>query len=101
MAYKVSITPLTFLEIDEAIFWYEKQLPKLGQRFLIELNKRINKIQEKPENYLLIYPPVRRTILKKFPYKLYYIVKDKSEIVIIALLHVKRSNRYISQRIKQ
>ena len=101
MAYKVSITPLTFLEIDEAVFWYEKQLPYLGQRFLTEINKSIGEIQEKPENYLLVHPPVRRKILKNFPYKLYYLIKDKNAIVIIALLHAKRSNYYIKQRIRQ
>ncbi len=66
MAYKVSITSLTFLEIDEAIFWYEKQLLHLGKQFLVALNKSIDKIRQKPENYLLIYPPVRRTLLKNF-----------------------------------
>ena len=101
MAFKVFIKPLTFFEIDEALFWYEKQLPGLGQRFLNELEKCIDQITQYPKRYLLIELPVRRILLKTFPYKLFYLIKDESEVVVIALIHTKRSNRFVRQRIKQ
>lgn len=66
MAFKVLIQPLTFLEIDEVVFWYEKQLRGLGKRFLDELDISIEKLKQQPNNYLIIEPPVRRILLKSF-----------------------------------
>lgn len=92
MAYKVSITPLTFFEIDEAIFWYEKQLSGLGRRFLNEVNDTIVKVQAMPENYLVIYPPVRRTVLKNFLTS--YTISLKTKMKLLFLLYCTRSEIY-------
>ncbi len=58
MAFKVSIKPLTFFEIDEAVFWYENKLPGLGKRFLSELNDCIERLKEQPYHYLIIQAPL-------------------------------------------
>lgn len=82
MAFEVVVRPITLLEIDEAIAWYEKELSGLGNRFLRRVDECINKIKQHPESYLIIYPPVRRILLKTFPYKLLYFIKEKQVIVI-------------------
>ncbi len=101
MAFNVSIKPFTFFEIDEAVFWYERQLHGLGNRFLFELNNCIEKLREQPKSYLIIEAPVRRILLQSFPYKLLFFVKDENEIVIIALVHTKQSKRFIKKRINK
>ncbi len=101
MAFKISIKPLTFIEIDAAVSWYEKQLFGLGKRFLVEIDSCIEKLKQQPNNYLIIEPPVRRILLKSFPYKLLYFIKDEDEVIIIALIHAKRSKSFIKTRVNK
>ncbi len=51
MAFEIRINPQTFLEIDEAIVWYEKQIEGLSKQFLFALDDCIDKISKQPENY--------------------------------------------------
>ncbi len=99
MAFEVVIKPIAFLEIDDAVLYYEKQVTGLSRQFLSAVDDCVNKISKQPNHYLIISSPVRRILLNKFPYKLLYFISDNQEVVIIALIHNKRSNRYIKNRI--
>ena len=56
MAFEVVLKPITLLEMDEVIAWYDKELPGLGNRFLLRLDECLNKIKQHSENYLFIHP---------------------------------------------
>jgi toxin ParE1/3/4 len=99
MVFDIVIKPIVFLDVEEAVIFYAKKSNKLGGRFYKNFLQSIEDIRLSPENYSYIHKPVRRHIIKKFPYKVYYIVLNEA-IVIIGVAHVKRSNSYIKSKLK-
>src|SRR6476620_137015 len=80
MAFKIVIKPIVFSDAQEAVVYYEKKLPGLGMRFYTSFLSALNEIQLKPSTFSYIKKPVRRHLIKKFPYKIFYLIADDSII---------------------
>ncbi len=76
-------------ELDEAVTYYDHQLPGLGYRFFQEVESAVERISFMPEAWTKIGEQTRRCILKSFPYALLYIVEEE-EIFITAVAHLHR-----------
>ena len=72
---------------------------KVCNRFYNNFITSLNEIEINPHNYSYIKNPVRKHIIKKFPYKIYYIA-TVDKIIVIGVSHAKRSNTYIKRRLK-
>jgi plasmid stabilization system protein ParE len=79
-------------EIDEAYAWYEDQRAGLGEEFLAEVQRVLDRIERNPEIHAPIYQAVRHGRVKRFPYAVYYRV-EPDRIVVIAVHHSKRDPR--------
>ncbi|MBU1054331.1 MAG: type II toxin-antitoxin system RelE/ParE family toxin [Proteobacteria bacterium] len=86
-------------ELDEAVRYYNHQLPGLGFRFFQEIAAAIERIEFMPEAWTKTGERTRRCILKGFPYALLYIV-DPEEIIITAVAHLHRDPEHYKDRIK-
>ncbi|MEJ7679617.1 MAG: hypothetical protein WKG06_17500 [Segetibacter sp.] len=67
---------------------------------MIEANTSIEKLKDNPYTFSIIFDPVRRMVLKRFPYKILYIIENK-EIITIEIVHHKRSNRFLKRRYRK
>jgi hypothetical protein len=56
-------------ELDDAYSWYESQQLGLGDDFLEQVEKTLTRIFQVPESYPAVYRDVRRSIVRRFPYK--------------------------------
>ncbi len=99
MVFKLVIKPIVFLDAEETVDWYEKESTGLGKRFYNNFLKALEDIQFKPFTYAFITKSVRRHIIDKFPYKVYYIVTNDT-IFILGVSHAKRSNAFVKRRLK-
>ncbi len=90
MNKNVVISSRAELEITEAIEWYEKIEKSLGLSFLDNLDQAISAVIKNPEMYPVIFKNVRRILIKKFPYSIFYHL-TKNEIVVLAVFHEKRN----------
>ena len=99
MDWAIKIRPLAFLDLDEAATWYNYQKAGLGIEFLIEANIFIEKLAKNPYAFRMLFDPVRRIVLKRFPYKILYFIENE-KVIIIGIVHQKRSNRYLKRRYK-
>ena len=63
--------------------------PGLGLRFLDELDYVLNRVTTAPFQFPAIHPGVRRALLNRFPYSVYFVAGDE-EVEIIAVLHQHR-----------
>lgn len=100
MAFKIVIRPRAYIDIDEAVAFYEGKLNGLGARFLDKLSDAFDRLKENPLNFLIVQDPVRRILLKSFPYKILYFIGAEETIVILGVIHSKRSKRYLKKRLK-
>ena len=86
-------------ELDEAVRYYDHQLPGLGFRFFQEVAAEVNRIRFMPEAWTKIGKRTRRCILKGFPYALLYII-EPSEILITAVANLHRDPDHYKDRIR-
>ena len=73
----------------EAYRWYEEQREGLGADFLLRFEEGLGKIQSAPATYPIVYKNVRRVLISRFPYGIFYIV-ESDLIVVLAVFHERR-----------
>jgi len=87
------------IELDEAIRYYDHQLPGLGFRFFQEVDAAIDRIRFMPEAWTKIGKRTRRCLIKSFPYAILYTI-DTNEIIITAVANLHRDPKHFRDRIK-
>lgn len=76
-------------DIETIIKWYDGQSILAGDWFLIEVNTHINKIVKNPERFAQVSTDIRRCLLKRFPYKIFYSFGNKT-VIILRVRHNKQ-----------
>jgi plasmid stabilization system protein ParE len=90
MAYRLKFSARALREIGEAQEWYELQSPGLGEEFIAAMELQLRRLEQAPLLYAEVIPCVRRALLPRFPYGLFYAVR--SDLVhILAVLHDARN----------
>lgn len=79
-------------DLAGAYRWYEDQRAGLGEEFLGAVDTSFDAIQEFPERSARVYGEVRRAVVSRFPYAVFYRVEPK-RVVVIAVLHMARDPR--------
>ena len=59
-------------DVESAYDWYEAERPGLGLEFLTELRSAYDRIVNSPFGYQVVALGVRRALLRRFPYGVYY-----------------------------
>ncbi|HED00598.1 MAG TPA: type II toxin-antitoxin system RelE/ParE family toxin [Proteobacteria bacterium] len=96
---KVVFTRYAKLELQNAIAFYELELPGLGRQFKEEVKKAISRIIAYPQAWSIERGEVRKCLLHRFPYKIMYSL-EKDHILIIAIAHQHRMPHYWVDRKK-
>ena len=97
MNHKIRFRPAALTDLDETHDWYENQQAALGDAFMECLNDLIEDIASRPASFPTLEDDVKRGLTDRFPYCVYFTI-DKQEIVVLAVLHGKRSPRVWQQR---
>ena len=84
------VRPEAEREVQQAFDWYEEQSKGLGLEFLRAIEACLSGVTRNPFAYTVVkIPNVRRAVIRRFPYALFYLIDDES-IVVIAVFNVKR-----------
>jgi len=76
-------------DIEAAAFWYEKQREGLGVEFVLELDAVLERVETAPRQFPEIEARVRRALLRRFPYAVYFGIEEGS-VGVFAVLHQSR-----------
>ncbi len=98
MKYRVIVSPEAENDLKEAFSWYEDNRTGLGYDFLLQVDAGINFINRNPESHPIEYRGTRKHLIKRFPYKIIYLVEEE-RIIVLAVLHGKRSPDLMKKRI--
>lgn len=79
-------------DVEAAAVWYESQGPGLGTQFLRSVADAAERVAHEPELYAMLRPPVRRAVMRRFPYALFYLF-EAGEVVVLACMHHRRAPR--------
>ncbi len=87
-------------ELLEAINYYEQCSSGLGFEFSKEIFLTIHRIVNFPEAWSIFSKNTRRCLTNRFPFGvIYQIVKDKDEIIIVAVMQLNRAPDYWKNRV--
>jgi plasmid stabilization system protein ParE len=89
MTYRIIVRPEAAREVQEAFDWYDVRSEGLGLEFLRAADASLAGVQRNPLAFPKVHKEVRRVLIRKFPYTLFYIVEEES-IVVVACFHAKR-----------
>jgi len=98
MEYEIIIRPEAEQDMAEAFKWYENNRTGLGFDFLLQVDAGLRFIARNPEASIT-YKSARIYILKRFPYKIIYIVKT-SQIIVLGAIHGSRSPSVLKGKLK-
>ena len=90
MNARLVLRPEAVRDLREAFLWYEARRDGLGQAFLRQVRARLDQIRENPRAWATVLRSVRRAVLKRFPYGIYY-EEQGERVVVLAVYHFKRS----------
>ena len=95
MIHSLIIRPEAEADMTEAALWYEQREAGLGMELIEEIRAAIRRGVEGPPSYpcLRKRPDVRRVLVKRFPYRVFFILPD-DVWVVFEVLHAARHDRH-------
>lgn len=94
----INFLEIAQLELDDAVQYYNYEVPGLGNAFLKEILEGLDRIIKFPEAWHQCSKRTRRCQIRRFPYGVIYQIR-KEEILIIAIAHLHRKPNYWFNRI--
>jgi toxin ParE1/3/4 len=91
-AYRLLSLPSALANTDEAFEWYENERDGLGQEFLESMRAAYDRIASGPLSYQEMRAGLRRILLRRFPYAVYFAVEGEV-VTVVTVLHVSRHPR--------
>ncbi len=92
--------PEAFQEYSESTQYYFRISPSLAKAFVAEIEDGINQIIQSPQTWQEIETGVRRYLIKRFPFGLYYTIEEDNSVMIQAVMHLSRKPGYWKTRIE-
>jgi toxin ParE1/3/4 len=86
---KVVLRRQAATDLNRAATWYHLQRSGLGEAFLQAAQSRMTQLAKRPLAGSPIEGPVRRVLIDRFPYCIFYLV-EVDQVVVLAVLHAAR-----------
>ena len=95
---KIHFLEIAQIELDEAIEYYNYEVPGLGDAFLKEVLTALDRIGKFPEAWHPCSKRTRRCRTRRFPYGIIYQILEQ-EILVVAIANLHRNPDYWKDRI--
>ena len=79
MTLSVHLRPIARAELQQAYTWYEEQREGLGEDFLLCIEASLDVIRDNPHQFPVMHDEIRRAVIRRFPYAIFYLVKEMIE----------------------
>lgn len=89
MNYQLIIRPEAAQEIQESFDWFEERSEGLGLEFVRSADASLTAIERNPLAFPVVHKSIRRSLLKKFPYAFFYVIRE-NRILVLACIHARR-----------
>jgi toxin ParE1/3/4 len=76
-------------EVRLAFDWYDVHAPGVGPAFLQAVEAVLAQAAAYPDSFPLVRPRIRRALLRRFPYGVFYVVQADA-VLILAVIHASR-----------
>jgi plasmid stabilization system protein ParE len=69
--------------------WYNWQHDGLGEEFLAAVSTALDTVERFPDIFARVHGEVRRAVVSRFPYAVFYRIETK-RVVVLTVLHTAR-----------
>ncbi len=95
---EIQLLEIATTELDEAVTYYNSEHAGLGDDFILEFVRSLERIKAYPQAWQPFTQDTRRCQLRRFPYGIIYQLLE-TKILIIAISHMHREPGYWKDRI--
>ena len=90
---KLTLRPAAVDDIRAARDYYENARPGLGNAFGLDLDRLFARLEVFPRSARVVagYDSVRRAVLRRFPYAVFYAVVKTDELEVLRIIHTAQS----------
>ena len=99
MSQRLVLRPEAESDIAEAAEWYDQQRAGLSLQFRVALDNTFASIEENPRLHAQAYRNLRRALVRRFPYGVFYVPQAEG-LIVVAVLHTVRDPRLWRVRFK-
>jgi toxin ParE1/3/4 len=97
MSFSFVIRPEAEADIADANRWYEQRRQGLGADFLLCVEDALEKVRRNPAIYPVVYKDIRRAVVRRFPYGVFYRVVGQ-RLIVLGVFHGRRDPRVWQSR---
>lgn len=97
-SYTIKINPFAESDLKMAANWYAAQKVGLDEDFIEEIENTLHRIQQNPQHFAYIRKKIRMSIVKRFPYGIYFYVSE-DVVNVFAVFHFSRNPKLLRKRI--
>lgn len=91
---RVEYHPAIEAEIEEIRGYYDERSPGLGSEFVGEFERQVLALAAAPERWMVVTGDVRRCLMRRFPYIIYFRRVDSDLIRVTVVKHQRRHPQY-------
>jgi plasmid stabilization system protein ParE len=95
--YSLLVRPEAQADLAEAQRWYEQRAAGLGREFVEAIDDALASIVRNPLAFPVIRKAARRSLTKRFPYGVFFLVETRM-VVVLAILHQARDPELLARR---
>src|SRR5258706_15558459 len=95
---KVEYHPAIEAELRAIQDHYEERSPGLGKAFIDEFERQVLQLAARPERWMVITEDLRRCLMRRFPYIIYFRCVDPERVRITVVKHQRRHPDYGRER---
>ena len=88
--FKIELSDEAENDFNKSYEYYAKESEKVADNFYKQVDNSLNKISKNPHAYPQAYKKVRKHVMKKFPFIIYYQIKQVV-VRVIAVFHTSRN----------
>jgi mRNA-degrading endonuclease RelE of RelBE toxin-antitoxin system len=100
MDFKVIVNEDAYLDLLDAIEYYEAKSSRLGERFFKIYKERIKELEKNPFYYGYHLDDFRRINFANFPYMMIYKILENNIVIVHEITFEGRSPETISRKLK-
>jgi toxin ParE1/3/4 len=83
------LLPRAEVDLFDAAVWYETEREGLGRAFESDFDRLASRVQASPLQFPELEAHVRRAMLDRFPYGIFFLA-DADLVTVLAVLHLHR-----------
>jgi len=84
--YSVRYKRAAAAEVENAISWYAQPEISQASAFIQDIQLTESHLRTHPELYQRVEGDVRRAVLRRFPYSVFFLV-EQDQVVVLAFMH--------------